>query len=131
MRPNFALHWQGDPTIIPVKAAPEDDSHAWLAFSFPTLQTTSVMSIAGTHFHEAVLPGVNLQAASLLLTSMPGGWLVQVTAQVSPIVVTSCWLVQLCAHLAFRRLQQLPTCEQCWWLRKSAVVCTVAAISLS
>ena len=93
---SFALPWQGDPTIIPIKAAPDDDNHVWLAFSFPTLQTTSVMSIAGTHFHEAVLPGIQQQAASLLLTSMPGGWLVQVTAQVSAAVVANCWLVQLC-----------------------------------
>ena len=98
---SFALPWQGDPAIIPIKAAPDDDNHVWLAFSFPTLQTTSVMSIAGTHFHEAVLPGIELQAASLLLTSMPGGWLVQITAQVSAVVVTKCWLMQLCARTCF------------------------------
>ena len=65
------------------------------------------MSIAGTHFHEAVLPGIELQAASLLLTSMPGGWLVQVTTQVSPVVVTKGWLMQLCTHTSFG------TCNSC------------------
>ena len=66
------------------------------------------MSIAGTHFHEAILPGIELQAASLLLTSMPGGWLVQVTAQVSPVMVTKCWLMQLCAHTSC-----FGTCSSC------------------
>lgn len=49
-----------------------------LGFSFPSAGLTSVMSLAGDTFKQLQLPGLAADAASLLLTGMAGGWLVQV-----------------------------------------------------
>lgn len=49
-----------------------------LGFSFPSGGVTSVISLEGDTFKQLVLPGLQQDAASLLLAGMAGGWLVQV-----------------------------------------------------
>ncbi len=65
-----------------VKADWRQEHHAYLAFSFPTEGTTSVLDIQGTHFQPIHLPGLDPNSPSLLLEALPGGWLVQVTPEV-------------------------------------------------
>ena len=76
--PNAA---QGRPSIAAVKRSPEDDHHAFLAFSFEVSNSTEVLSIDGTHFRPVSLPGLVTDEASKLVTSAAGGWLVQATLQ--------------------------------------------------
>ena len=73
---------QGRPSIAAVKRSPEDDHHAFLAFSFEVSNSTEVLSIDGTHFRPISLPGLVTDEASKLVTSAAGGWLVQATLQV-------------------------------------------------
>ncbi len=73
---------QGRPSIAAVKRSPEDDYHAFLAFSFEVSNSTEVLSIDGTHFRPVLLPGLITDEASKLVTSAAGGWLVQATLQV-------------------------------------------------
>ena len=73
---------QGRPSIAAVKRSPEDDHHAFLAFSFEVSNSTEVLSIDGTHFRPVSLPGLVTDEASKLVTSAAGGWLVQATLRV-------------------------------------------------
>ena len=74
---------QGDPRLIAVKAEWRQQHHAYLAFSFPLEGTTSVLDIQGTHFQPVSLPGLDPNRPTLLLAALPGGWMVQVTDQVT------------------------------------------------
>ena len=67
---------------MPVKADWQQPYHAYLAFSFASIGSTSLMDIQGTHFQPTLLPGLDPNAPSLLLQAVPGGFLVQVTPQV-------------------------------------------------
>ncbi len=73
---------QGGPRLMAIKADWRQEHHAYLAFSFPTEGTTSVLDIQGTHFQPIHLPGLDPNSPSLLLEALPGGWLVQVTPEV-------------------------------------------------
>ncbi len=73
---------QGGPRLMAIKADWQQEHHAYLAFSFPTEGTTSVLDIQGTHFQPIHLPGLDPNRPSLLLEALPGGWLVQVTPEV-------------------------------------------------
>lgn len=66
-----------------VKADWQQQHHAYLAFSFPLEGATSLLHIKGTHFQPTTLPGLNPDCPTLLLAALPGGWMVQVTEQVS------------------------------------------------
>lgn len=66
-----------------VKAEWQQQHHAYLAFSFPLEAATSVLHIQGTHFQPVALPGLDPNCPTLLLAALPGGWMVQVTDQVS------------------------------------------------
>ena len=55
-----------------VKAGWQEAHHAYLAFSFPSEGSTSVLDITG----------LDPNCSSLLLDALPGGWLAQVTHQV-------------------------------------------------
>ena len=74
---------QGGPKLIAVKAEWQQQHHAYLAFSFPLEGMTSVLDIQGTHFQPVSLPGLDPNCPTLLLAALPGGWMVQVTDQVS------------------------------------------------
>ena len=74
---------QGGPNLMAVKADWQQQHHAYLAFSFPLEGTTSLLHITGTHFQPIALPGLNPNCPTLLLAALPGGWMVQVTEQVS------------------------------------------------
>ena len=76
---------QGGPRLMAIKADWRQEHHAYLAFSFPTEGTTSVLDIQGTHFQPIHLPGLDPNSPSLLLEALPGGWLVQVTPEVTAI----------------------------------------------
>lgn len=52
--------------------------HSMLGFSFPSAGASSVMSLQGDTFRQLQLQGLYQQQASLLMTSCPGGWLLQV-----------------------------------------------------
>lgn len=73
---------QGRPTVLALKQNPSDEHHAYLVFSFEVSRTTAVLSIEGTHFQPAALAGLDAEDATVLLTSVHGGWLVQATLQV-------------------------------------------------
>lgn len=75
---------QGRPAVLALKRNPSDEHDAYLAFSFEVDRTTAVLSIEGTHFQPVVLPGLDAEDATVLLTSVHGGWLVQATQQVRP-----------------------------------------------
>lgn len=74
---------QGGPKLMAVKPAWQQHHHAYLAFSFPLEGLTSVLDIQGTHFQPVALPGLDPNCPTLLLAALPGGWMVQVTDQVS------------------------------------------------
>ena len=79
---------QGGPRLMAIKADWRQEHHTYLAFSFPTEGTTSVLDIQGTHFQPIHLPGLDPNSPSLLLEALPGGWLVQVTPEVVAICTT-------------------------------------------
>lgn len=96
---------QGGPRLMAVKADWRQEHHAYLAFSFPTEGTTSVLDIQGTHFQPIHLPGLDPNSPSLLLEALPGGWLVQVTPEVVAIC-TICTKHLMC-HVAAGSLEGL------------------------
>lgn len=49
-----------------------------LGFSFPSVCSSSVMSVEGQTFRQLALSGLSQHEASLLLDTTPGGWLLQV-----------------------------------------------------
>jgi hypothetical protein len=57
----------------------QPDHHNMLGFSFPTIGSSSVMSLEGQTFRQLQLAGLSDNEASLLMTTAPGGWLVQVS----------------------------------------------------
>ncbi|DBA73782.1 TPA: hypothetical protein ACH3X2_009751 [Trebouxia sp. C0005] len=71
----------GGPRLMALKADWRQEHHAYLAFSFPSEGTTSVLDIQGTHFQPIHLPGLDPNSPSLLLEALPGGWLIQVTPE--------------------------------------------------
>ena len=89
---------QGAPHLIAVKADWQQPHHAYLAFSFVSTGSTSVMDIQGTHFQPTLPPGLDPNAPSLLLQAVPGGFLLQITPKVLCCAVL-CWL--LCMKFAF------------------------------
>ena len=78
-----------------VKADWQQQHHAYLAFSFPMEGTTSVLDIQGTHFQPTLLPGLNQNRPTLLLVALPGGWLVQVTDEVSSLRICTMGIMRL------------------------------------
>lgn len=55
------------------------EQHSMLGFSFPSAGASSVMSLEGHTFRQLHLAGLQDSEASLLLTTAPGGWMVQVS----------------------------------------------------
>lgn len=55
------------------------EQHSMLGFSFPSAGASSVMSLEGRTFRQLHLAGLQDSEASLLLTTAPGGWLLQVS----------------------------------------------------
>lgn len=53
--------------------------HSMLGFSFPSAGASSVMSLEGETFRQLQPSGLDHAEASLLLTTAPGGWMLQVT----------------------------------------------------
>ncbi len=98
---------QGGPSLMAIKADWRQEHHAYLAFSFPTEGTTSVLDIQGTHFQPIHLPGLDPNSPSLLLEALPGGWLVQVTPEVVAICRNCTKPCLPCYHVAASSLQGL------------------------
>ena len=89
-----------------IKADWRQEHHAYLAFSFPTEGTTSVLDIQGTHFQPIHLSGLDRNSPSLLLEALPGGWLVQVTPEVIAIAAFAPKKTVVC-HFAASSLEGL------------------------
>lgn len=76
--------------------------HSMLGFSFPSAGASSVMSLEGHTFRQLHLAGLQDSEASLLLTTAPGGWLLQVSTRPCLLCDVSCLLSALwpesCLH---------------------------------
>ena len=55
--------------------------HDYLFFSFPPANSTAAMALQGSTFRQVELPGLQTAAASLLVVGVPGGRVLQVTAE--------------------------------------------------
>lgn len=76
----------------------QDSRHSLLAFSFSSAHRTDVLRVTGDSYSQELLaPGLEHAAASLLLTRMPGDWLLQATSQQLRVVapqgsqLACCW----------------------------------------
>jgi hypothetical protein len=85
---------QGDAVLFPIAEQPscshdqqsdqqsnqqqQQQQHSLLGFTFPSAGVSEVLSLAGTTFRQVALPGLQQGSASLLMTGLPGGWLLQV-----------------------------------------------------
>lgn len=56
-------------------------THTHLGFSFDALGRTDVLDVSGSSFSHTQLPGLQHDAASLLLHTAPGGYLLQATVR--------------------------------------------------
>jgi hypothetical protein len=70
-----------------------------LGFSFPSAGASSVMSLEGHTFRQLHLAGLQESDASLLMTTAPGGWLVQVRLCSCLVVAVYCLLSLACCLL--------------------------------
>ena len=82
--------------LLGLKAAPAAPTHRYLLLSSDAAAAdagsgwTTVLEAAGGGLHAAALPGMQLEAATLLASPLPGGSMLQVTSQVSSPLPVCC-----------------------------------------
>lgn len=85
---SFPVHCrQGRPTMWALQDSPGvQGAPRWLALSSELAGATSLLDVGtGSVLPADILPGLQLEAASLLVANLPGSRALQVTAQVLPL----------------------------------------------
>lgn len=73
----------GDVEIFAFKARHGDEHDAYLAFSFVAAGRTDVMDVSSADVRQASLGGLDAGSPSLLVATLPGDWLLQVSGGIS------------------------------------------------
>lgn len=97
---------QGCSALLAAKVSWEAAEHALLGFSFSWPPGSRLMALEGSHFAPLELPGFDKTRETLLLAGSLGGWLVQVTPQVSIPEIQPASLPAACPHFPHHLFEQ-------------------------